>query len=58
MAGTRGIVVRALKPEGMVKLGSEFWVAKSIDGEFIQKGEKITVESQNGLKLTVRKSFL
>jgi len=58
MTGTHGIVVRVLKPEGMAKIKGELWAAKSFDGEFIQKGEKITVESQSGLKLTVRKSSL
>ena len=55
MTGARGIVVKELRPEGMVKINGELWAARSTDGETIQKGERIVVENQVGLKLTVRK---
>ena len=55
MTGSRGIVVKELRPEGMVKINGELWAARSIYGETIPKGERIVVENQAGLKLTVRK---
>ena len=54
MVNSRGKVVRALAPEGMVKIKGELWSAKS-EGEHINKNEEIIVTGQDNLKLTVRK---
>jgi membrane protein implicated in regulation of membrane protease activity len=54
MVNSKGKVVRALAPEGMVKIKGELWSAKS-EGEHINKNEEIIVTGQNNLKLTVRK---
>ncbi|GAF82790.1 unnamed protein product, partial [marine sediment metagenome] len=54
MAGSEGVVVSPLVPEGLVKVRGELWVAKSAAGE-IDAGEEITVVGQDGLKLIVRK---
>ncbi|MFH1638805.1 MAG: NfeD family protein [Chloroflexota bacterium] len=55
MVGTRGRVVNALAPEGMVKIGGELWAATSDEGE-LSTGEKITVVAQDGLSLIVRRT--
>ncbi len=55
MVGSQGRVVIPLAPEGMVKIGSELWTAKSVE-EVIDKGEEIKVVGQEGLRLFVRKS--
>lgn len=54
MVGSQGKVVSPLTPEGMVMIESEYWVAKSVEGN-IDKGEEIKVVGQEGLKLFVRK---
>ncbi len=55
MVGDTGKVVSPLVPEGLVKIKSELWVAKSASGE-IQPGGEVTVVEQDGLKLVVRAS--
>jgi membrane protein implicated in regulation of membrane protease activity len=55
MVGTRGRVVVALNPEGMVKIRGELWGAVA-DGENIASGEEVLVVAEDGLKLLVRKS--
>ncbi len=55
MVGSKGKVVSPLAPEGMVRIGSELWVAKSVEGN-IDKGEEVKVVGQGGLMLFVRKS--
>jgi len=54
MVGCQGKVVSPLAPEGLVKIKSELWVAKSARGE-MKLGEKVIVEEQDGLKRVVRK---
>ena len=54
MIGSSGKVVSPLTPEGMVKVKSELWTAKSVD-ENIDVGENITIVAQDGLKLFVRR---
>ena len=54
MINSKGRVVHALTPEGMVKIKGELWSAKS-EGESINKNEEIIVTGQDNLKLTVRK---
>jgi membrane protein implicated in regulation of membrane protease activity len=55
MVGTRGIVVNDIAPEGQVKIKGETWAAGSADGGVIYTGEEVIVETQNGLKLMVRR---
>jgi membrane protein implicated in regulation of membrane protease activity len=54
MLNSRGKVVRAIAPEGMVKIKGELWSAKS-NGERIDKSEDVIVTGQDNLTLTVRK---
>jgi membrane-bound serine protease (ClpP class) len=54
MLGTRGEVVKRLDPEGMVRIKSELWKAKSV-GRKIEIGEEVTVVGQRGLKLIVER---
>ncbi|MFC1940070.1 NfeD family protein [Chloroflexota bacterium] len=55
MVGSKAKVVSSLVPEGLVRIKSELWVAKSASGEIEPGGEVIVVE-QDGLKLVVRGS--
>jgi membrane protein implicated in regulation of membrane protease activity len=52
--GSRGKVVRALAPEGLIKVAGELWGARSQAGD-IGIGEEVTVIGRDGLKLTVIK---
>jgi len=53
MVGGKGKVVSPLAPEGLVKIKSELWVAKSASGE-IEAGAEVIVVAQDRLKLIVR----
>lgn len=55
MVGSKGEVVAALSPEGLVRIRGELWAAKSVSGNLQPGGEVIVVE-QDGLKLVVRES--
>ena len=55
MVGSTGKVTDKLSPEGMVRIKSEFWGAISLEGD-IDIGEDVTVVSEDGLKLTVRRA--
>lgn len=55
MVGCRGKVVSPLTPEGLVRIKSELWIAKSTGGE-METGEKVIVVEQSGLKLVVQNS--
>jgi len=52
MIGSKGEIVAALAPEGMVRIKGELWVAKSASGEMVSGGEVVVV-GQDGLKLVV-----
>ena len=54
MVDSRGKVVSPLAPDGVIKIKSELWEAKSA-GRKIKTGEVVTVVEQDGLKLIVRK---
>ena len=56
MIGSKGKVASPLDPEGLVMIKSELWQAESSEGH-IGKGEEVTVEEQDGLKLVVRRSI-
>jgi len=55
MLGSEGRVVTPLAPEGLVRIKSELWTAKSASGE-IGANVAVTVVGQEGLKLIVRQS--
>jgi membrane-bound serine protease (ClpP class) len=55
MVGSKGEVVSALAPEGLVRIRGELWVAKSAGGE-MKPGEQVIVAGQDSLKLVVRES--
>ena len=55
MAGSKGKVISALAPKGVIKIGVEFWEATSA-GRRIKVGEEVTVVRREGLMLTVSKS--
>jgi membrane-bound serine protease (ClpP class) len=61
-AGDKGVVIKPLRPAGIVKIGAELYDVVS-DGEFIAKGERVVVAeiqanrimvSRNGIKEPVR----
>jgi membrane protein implicated in regulation of membrane protease activity len=51
--GTRGVAKTALAPEGVVRVVSEEWTAKSATGSTIAQGAAVRVVGQNGLTLIV-----
>jgi membrane protein implicated in regulation of membrane protease activity len=55
MVGSSGKVVSPLALEGLIKVKSELWIAKSDKGN-IDVGEEVTITGQDGLKLIVHKS--
>lgn len=54
MLGSRGVVVSPLDPEGMVKIKSELWKARTA-GRKIETGAIVTVVGQKRLKLIVER---
>jgi membrane-bound serine protease (ClpP class) len=52
MVGTRGRVVNALNPEGVVRIHGELWQAIAADSP-INSGDEITVVEHEGLTLKV-----
>jgi membrane protein implicated in regulation of membrane protease activity len=52
ISGTRGVVIKDLVPEGMVKIKGEYWRAYSSENAIV--GQEIEVISQKGLLLFVR----
>jgi membrane-bound serine protease (ClpP class) len=54
MIGSKGKVLSPLAPQGVIKIKSELWEAKTADRK-INAGAEVTVVGQDGLKLTVRK---
>jgi membrane protein implicated in regulation of membrane protease activity len=52
MIGSRGKVVKPLQPEGLIKVGSELWHAKSVDTS-IENGSEVIVVGQDGKTLIV-----
>jgi membrane-bound ClpP family serine protease len=54
MYGLNGEVVKALTPVGVIRVGSEYWKAKSI-AENISIGEEVEILGVDGLRLTVKR---
>lgn len=52
MVGIEGEVVEALNPQGLIKIGDEYWKAKSTDRN-IEVGEVVEIIGIDGLKLRV-----
>ena len=55
MIDSKGKVVRPLAPDGVIRIKSELWEARTA-GRKIKIGDDVIVVGQNGLKLVVRKS--
>jgi len=53
MVGSRGKVVKALQPAGLVKIGGEMWRAEAI-GRQLDIGEEVVVVGQDGGKMLVK----
>jgi membrane protein implicated in regulation of membrane protease activity len=53
MVGTEGIASGRLNPDGLVKIESELWAARSEKG-LIEAGARVVVTAQKGLKLVVK----
>ncbi len=54
MIGKTGVVVRALEPEGMVKIEGELWQADAAS-ENVDAGAEVQVVSERGTHVTVTK---
>ena len=54
MIGLAGEVVESLMPNGVIKVGGEYWRAKSLDGD-IETGEDVEILGINRLKLEVKR---
>ena len=53
MMGLTGEVIEPLAPVGVIRVGDEYWKAKSV-GENIAAGEEVEILGLDGLRLTVR----
>lgn len=53
MIGLKGEVIEPLKPVGVIRVGDEYWKAKSVD-EDIAAGEEVEILGLNGLTLMVK----
>jgi len=54
MIGLEGEVVESLTPKGVIRVGGEYWQAKSLDGH-IETGEEVEILGLNRLKLEVKR---
>ena len=54
MLGEEGEVVEPLMPNGVVRVGAEYWHAKCLDGD-MEIGEKVEIIRVNRLKLEVKR---
>ncbi len=53
MIGLKGTVIEPLAPVGVIKVGDEYWTAKSV-GESIAVGEEVEILGLDGLTLRVK----
>jgi len=53
MIGLKGTVIKPLTPVGAVRVGDEYWKAKSV-GENIAAGEEVEILGLSGLTLMVK----
>lgn len=54
LVGREATAVENLNPEGVVKVGGEYWRAESIEGD-IKAGETVKIVGLSGLKLLVER---
>ena len=54
LIGAEGIVIEELNPEGVVRIGREYWKATIKEGR-AEVGERVRVVALSGLKLIVEK---
>lgn len=54
MLGLTGEVTKALKPKGIIRVKSEYWRAKSLEGE-INIGEDVEIVGIKGLDVEVKR---
>jgi len=54
MIGLEGEVIEPLTPFGVIRVGGEYWKAKSV-GENIAVGEEVEILGMNGLTLMVKR---
>jgi len=54
MIGLVGEVVASLKPDGIIRVGGEYWKAKSLEGD-IEAGEDVEVLEIDRLNLRVKR---
>jgi membrane-bound serine protease (ClpP class) len=53
LVGAEGVAVSDCRPDGQVRLRGELWSARCAEG--VDAGERIVVDSVNGLTLEVRR---
>jgi membrane-bound serine protease (ClpP class) len=53
LIGARGEAVTALNPKGQIRVLSEFWQARALEG-WIEKGKDVEVTGMDGLFLIVK----
>ena len=53
LIGLKGTVIESLTPDGLIKIGNEYWKAKATEGS-IRAGEMVEVIEVDGLRLKVR----
>ena len=54
MIGLVGEVIESLEPEGVIKVGNEYWQAQSLNGD-IAAGEDVEVRGIDRLTLEVKR---
>ncbi len=54
MIGLEGEVIEPLTPVGVIRVGGEYWKAKSV-GENIAVGEEVEILEVDGLRLVVKR---
>jgi membrane protein implicated in regulation of membrane protease activity len=52
LIGVEGVVLRDLRPRGVVQIASEHWTAEALNGT-PRKGDRVRVVSVEGLKVKV-----
>ena len=55
LVGRQGVVRQELAPEGIVQVGNELWMARTLDAEIvIGVGRRVHVEAIDGMTVVVR----
>jgi len=53
LIGSKGMVVRALSPQGYIQIRGELWRAETEKGDWVPEGNAVRVEKVKGLTLVV-----